>query len=324
MKLTTVIKKLTVISILITSIINASSITKIDNIHFLIPGGTGGGWDSTARSVGEVLLKTNLVNNVSFENISGFGGGKAVSYIIENFKKENNTLMVNSTPIVIRTLQNYFPQSFRDLTLVASIIADYQVLAVRKDSPLKNWNDILIKFKKNPRNLKIGGGSSRGSMDHLVSAQIFKAAGYDPKLVKYIPYDAGGNAFDGLLSGEIDILSTGLGEVIEKYRTGKVRIIAVTSTKPVKGVEDIPTFKSLGINMSFANWRGFFAAPGMEEKQVDNFLIILKKMYTTSQWKEMRKKNGWSDLFKPKEEFRVFLEEQEKSISSLMKEMGFL
>ncbi|RXJ65365.1 tripartite tricarboxylate transporter substrate-binding protein [Halarcobacter ebronensis] len=324
MKLITILKKLSVACMFATNIINASNTNTIDNIHFLIPGGIGGGWDSTARSVGEVLLKAKLANSVSFENMSGYGGGKALSYLIETLKKQNNTMMINSTPIVIKSLQNYFPQSFRDLTLIASIIADYQVLAVREDSSLKSWNDIVIKFKKNPRKLKIGGGSSRGSLDHIVSAQIFKAAGYDPKLVKYISYDAGGKAFNALISGEIDVLSTGLGEVLEKYRLGKVKIIAVTSLEPIKGIEDIPTFKSLGVDMSFANWRGFFAAPGMSEKQVDKFANILKEMYDTTQWKEVRKKNGWSDLYQPKKEFRQFLEEQEKSISSLMKELGFL
>lgn len=298
--------------------------TQINKIDFLIPGGPGGGWDSTARNVGKVLETTKLVNSVSYKNISGNGGGTAISYLIDNAVVGKNILMVNSTPIVIRSLQKVFPQSFRDLTLIASIIADYQVLAVNTNSPLKDWNDILEKFKKNPRDLKIGGGSIRGSMDHIVSAQIFKSAGFNPNQVKYIAYDAGGKAFQALLDNKIDVLSTGLGEVLEKHKNQEVRIIAVTSDKPLKDDKTIPTFKSLGIDITFANWRGFFAAPGIDKKRIKDLNNMLKKMYESTQWEEIRRKNGWSNLYKPTNEFRYFLEEQEKSIDSIMKELGVL
>ena len=89
----------------------------IDAIHFLIPGGAGGGWDGTARGTGEALTKAGIVGSATFENMSGGGGGKAIGYLIENAASNHGTLMVNSTPIVIRSLTGRFPQSFRDLTI---------------------------------------------------------------------------------------------------------------------------------------------------------------------------------------------------------------
>ena len=106
-----------------------ASAADIESIHFLIPGGAGGGWDGTARGTGEALTKARIVGTASYENMSGGGGGKAIAHLIETAKKQQNTLMVNSTPIVIRSLQKVFPQSFRDLTPVAGIIGDYAALA---------------------------------------------------------------------------------------------------------------------------------------------------------------------------------------------------
>ncbi len=302
-------------------LVTASVASGVEYIHFLIPGGAGGGWDGTARGVGEALTKSGLVKKASYENMSGGGGGKAIAYLIKTAPKQKDTMMVNSTPIVIRSLQGVFPQSFRDLTLIASVIADYQVLVVRPDSKYKTWSDVLKAFRKNPGSLKIAGGSSRGSMDHLVAAQIFKAAGGDPKLVRYVPYDAGGKALAGLLTGEVDVLSTGLGEVLEKHRKGQVKIIGVTSKEPFEG---IPSFKSMGTDMYFANWRGFFGAPNLSQKRVDALNAVLKKMYSTPEWEVVRKRNGWINLYQPGEKFRKFLEDQEKTIGSLMREMGFL
>mgnify|MGYP000311689445 CR=1 FL=1 len=89
----------------------------LDELHFIIPGGAGGGWDGTARGTGEALTNAGLVGSASYENMSGGGGGVAIAYMIENADSLDNTLMVNSTPIVIRSLTGVFPQSFRDLTL---------------------------------------------------------------------------------------------------------------------------------------------------------------------------------------------------------------
>ena len=162
----------------------------VDSIHFLIPGGAGGGWDGTARGTGEALTKSGLVGSASFENMSGGGGGKAIGFLIENADSNHGTIMVNSTPIVIRSLTKVFPQSFRDLTLIAGTIGDYAAFVVNKDSPLNSFNDLLEAYKANPRDVAIGGGSVPGGMDHLVAAMAMKAAGQDPTKVKYIPYDA--------------------------------------------------------------------------------------------------------------------------------------
>ena len=73
-----------------------------ESIHFLVPGGAGGGWDSTARGVGMVLRQTGLIESASFENISGAGGGLAIARLIETAERRRNVLMVNSTWITWR------------------------------------------------------------------------------------------------------------------------------------------------------------------------------------------------------------------------------
>ncbi|HAS63947.1 MAG TPA: tripartite tricarboxylate transporter substrate-binding protein, partial [Vibrio sp.] len=101
-------------SIIAASFSFSASAADIEKIHFLIPGGAGGGWDMTARGTGDVLMKEELVENVSFQNLSGGGGGKAIAHLIETAERQEDTLMVNSTPIVVRSLTGVFPQSFRD------------------------------------------------------------------------------------------------------------------------------------------------------------------------------------------------------------------
>ena len=128
-------------------------------------------------------------------------------------------LMVNSTPIVIRSLVGRFPHNFRDLTMIAGTIGDYAALIVSKDSPYQNFSDVVAKYKEDPNSVSVGGGSVPGGMDHLVAAMAFQAAGEDPTKVKYIPYDAGGKLNAAILSGEVDVGSTGFSEAVELAKT---------------------------------------------------------------------------------------------------------
>jgi putative tricarboxylic transport membrane protein len=297
---------------------------EIEKIHFLIPGGAGGGWDGTGRGTGEALTKSGLIKTASYENMSGGGGGKAIAYMIETAKRQQDTLMVNSTPIVIRSLTKVFPQSFRDLVPIASVIADYAAFVVSADSEYTDWKQVVDAFLVDPKNIKVAGGSVRGSMDHLVAAMAFQAAGGDPKEVRYVPYDAGGKAMAGLLAGETQILSTGFGEALELSKAGTVRILAVTSDERVADAPDIPTLKELGYDATFANWRGFFGAPGLPDEKAQAYADLLKAMYDTPEWETVRARNGWVNLYKPGQEFYTFLEGQEQVIGDLMRELGFL
>lgn len=296
----------------------------LEELHFVIPGGAGGGWDGTARGTGEALTKSGLVGSASYENMSGGGGGKAIGYMIENAESLDNTLMVNSTPIVIRSLTGVFPQSFRDLKLVAGTIGDYAALVVPADGDIEDMDDLLAAYSEKGPDFAVGGGSVPGSMDHLVAAMVMKAAGEAPTDLNYIPYDAGGKAMAGMLSGEIDALSTGFSEAIALAEQGEVRILGVTAEERVPAFESAPTFMEQGIDTSFVNWRGFFAAPGTSDEKVDEYISALEAMYETDAWEEVRARNGWVNIFNPGDEFRTFLENQEKEIGDLMTELGFL
>ena len=238
----------TLLSVLFSAALLLSSTNSfaIDKLHFVIGGGAGGGWDGTARGTGEALTKAGILKSASFENMSGGGGGKALAYMINN--KPSNTILVQSTPLVLRSITRHEGYvkgsgvlSYKDVVPIAGVIGDYGAIAVAKNSPYKNFKDVVNAYKKDPSSIKMAGGSVRGSMDHLIGALAFQEAGADPNKVVYIPYDAGGKALAGLLSGETQILSTGLGEVMGAR--DQVRIIGITAPDRVGDAPEVPTLK---------------------------------------------------------------------------------
>ncbi|MBT3427124.1 MAG: tripartite tricarboxylate transporter substrate binding protein [Gammaproteobacteria bacterium] len=302
----------------------AASAEAMTKIHFLIPAGPGGGWDGTARGIGTALKESGLVESLSYENLSGGGGGRAIAKLIETAHRQENTLLINSTPIIVRSLQGIFPQSFRDLVPIASVIADYSCFAVRKDSAFMTFKDLSSQFKQSPDSIIVAGGSVRGNTDHFIIARALQLAGGDPRAVNYLSYDGGGRAMAGLLSGEASVLSTGLSEAIQMQRGGLIRILAVTAPAPLIDEPALATLKSQGIDLEFANWRGFFAAKGLRQSQYNKMENTLDKLVDTPEFEKIRARNSWARLHQTGNQFYTFLEQQEIQITHLMNTVGYL
>ena len=308
-------------------LLSATNSFAIDKIHFLIGGGAGGGWDGTARGTGEALTKAGFLKSASFENMSGGGGGKALAYLINN--PHENTLLVQSTPLVLRSITRHKGYikgtgtlSYKDVMPIAGVIGDYGAIAVAKDSPYNNFSDVVAAYKADPSSVKMAGGSVRGSMDHLIGALAFQAAGANPNDVIYVPYDAGGKALAGLLSGETQIISTGLGELMGAR--DQVKIIGITAPDRVADAPDAPTLKEQGFDVQFVNWRGFFGPKSMSGGDYYKIAKMLGDVQKTPEWEAVRKRNAWVNIYNPGKKFDEFLQKQTEEMTALMKKLGVI
>ena len=132
-------------------------------------------------------------------------------------------------------------------------------------------------------------------------------------------------ALAALLSGEIEVLSTGLGEALAQSKAGEVDILCITSDARVADAPDVPTCSEAGADGAyFVNWRGFFAAPGLPDDKADAYRAAIAAMYATPEWEAVRARNGWVEIHNPGADFVSFLENQEQIIGDLMTSMGFL
>jgi putative tricarboxylic transport membrane protein len=297
----------------------------IDRINLLVGFGVGGGFDQTARGTQEALQKSGLVSNVTVENRTGGGGSIAIAHLIETAARQQNTLMVNGTSIVVRSLNREFSQTFRDVTLVSTITAEVFGLLVAGNSAYRDISALTTALRGNPRAVRFGGGSPRGGIDHLAASKYMKQAGTDPKAMQYVAYDGGGRATAGLLGNEVQCLVMPYTESLTQIRGGQMRLLAIMNDKRIADVADVPTLTEAGVpDAVLANIRAFFMAPGMAQTRVDAFAGLIERLIATPVWEEVRARYGWNTFFRRGADAQAFFVQHERDIRALLVELGFI
>ena len=98
----------------------------------------------------------------------------------------------------------------------------------------------------------------------------------------------------------------------------------MTAERPIGSAPGIPTLVDQGFDLTFANWRGFFAHQTTSDASYDTLVQTLKAAVDSSYFDAIRKKNGWQPHFIAGEDFTTFLTEQETQIKALMETVGYL
>lgn len=303
---------------------NASDSTEaagpVKGLRILVPNSAGSGYDITARAAAKAMQDAKLTDTVEVFNSAGAGGTVGLQRLV-NEKGQDDILMQMGLGVVGAAFTNKSKATLNDTVPIAKLIEESEAIVVPKGSPYTSLDQLVAAWKANPGKVPVGGASNAGGPDHLTPMLLAKAVGVTPKDVNYVAYDGGGELLTGILGKKVAFAATGVGEVAEQAKTGDVKILAVTSAKPVEGI-DAPTLKSLGVDMEFTNWRGIVAAPGLSEAKQKEYIDLLTKMHASPQWKKTLAEQGWTDAFQTGEEFTSFLDAETERVAGVLKELG--
>ena len=292
------------------------------NIKMMIPANPGGGWDTTGRALGKALQESGVASSVTYENKGGAAGIIGLAQYANATKGDGSSLMVMGAVMLGGIITGKPPVSLDKVTPIARLTSEYNVFVVPANSPLKTMKDVVEQMKKDPGSVKWGGGS-RGSTEHIAAAMLAREVGVDAAKINYVPFRGGGEAVAAILGGNVTVGGSGYSEFQQYIETGKMRPIAVTSPKRLKGI-DIPTMIEQGYNVDIGNWRGVYAPAGITAAQRKALTDMVLKATKSKSWAESLDKNNWTPAWMANPEFDDFVDREFASLRATMVKSGMI
>ncbi len=305
----------------LTALLATSAAAQME-LKLIAPAAPGGGWDQTARAMQQALTGEKLTRSVQVINVPGAGGTVGLAQFINSAKGDGNQLMVNGFVMVGAILLNKSPVTLDQVTPIARLTEETQVMVVPANSPYKTAKDLADAVKKDVARVTFAGGSA-GGVDHIMAALFVASAGADASKVNYIPYSGGGESLAAILGGKVTAGISGYGEYEGQIKSGKLRAIGVTAPQRLPGV-DVPTFKEQGIDLVLTNWRSVVAPPGITAAQRQALVGLVEKMVTSASWKELLKQKGWGDAYLAGDGFAAFLKQEQARVREVLRSVGLV
>ncbi|MGY4309411.1 putative tricarboxylic transport membrane protein [Bradyrhizobium sp. USDA 4369] len=291
-------------------------------LKVMAPAAPGGGWDQTARAMQQAFVASGVARSVQVTNVAGAGGTVGIAQFVNGAKGDGNQLMVNGFVMVGALAMNKSPVTLEQVTPIARLTEEIQVIVVPANSPIKTAQDLAAALKADIAKVTFAGGSA-GGVDHVMAALFAGTVGADAKKVNYIPFSGGGESLAAILGGKVTAGISGLSEYDGQIKSGKLRAIGVSSENRIPGV-DIPTFKEQGIDLVLANWRSVVAPPAITPEQKKTLADAVEKMVKSDAWKDILKQKGWDDAYLPGDAFAEFLKKENIRVTDVLKSVGLV
>lgn len=296
----------------------ATAVSAQPALKMMIPANPGGGWDQTGRGLAAAMQSARLVSSVQFDNKGGAAGAIGLAQFVNAAKGDPNAVMMGGMVMVGGLHLQKSPVNLTMVTPIARLTSEWEVIVVPAASPHKSMSDLVKAFKENPGKVSWGGGSAGGT-DHILIGLIARAVGVEPAKVNYVAFKGGGEAVAAIIGGHVTAGVSGLGEFAEQIKGGKMRALAVSSPGKTDGIASL---KEQHIDVELGNWRGIFAAPGISPQQRDALVKLVKDATETPAWKATLEKQGWTPVFLGGDDYKKFLDEDNKRVGAIIDSLG--
>jgi putative tricarboxylic transport membrane protein len=291
-------------------------------LKIMAPANPGGGWDQTARSMQQALVQSGIAKGVQVTNVGGAGGSVGIAQFVNTAKGDGNQLMVNGFVMVGALAMNKSPITLDQVTPIARLTEEIQVIVVPANSPIKEAKDLAAALKADIAKVTFAGGSA-GGIDHIMAAMFAGAIGADATKVNYVPFSGGGESLAAILGGKVTAGISGYSEYEGQIKAGKLRAIGITAAERRPGI-DVPTFKEQGVDLVLTNWRSVVAAPGITPDQKKVLADAVDKMVKSPAWQEVLKQKGWDNAYLSGDAFADFLKKENVRVIDVLKSIGLV
>jgi tripartite-type tricarboxylate transporter receptor subunit TctC len=230
-------------------------------VTLLVPFPPGGSTDLIARTLSP-KLQEKFKGTFVVENKAGAGGTIGAT-AAKRAAPDGYTIFVSSLgPFVIgpHLIKNPGYDPLKDFDYITVAVQAPNVLAVPASSPHKSLADVIAYKKANPGKMTFASAGN-GTSDHLTAELFWQETGTTGV---HIPYKGGAPAMSDLLGAQVDATFMNINTGLNNIKAGKLRALAITSTKRSPLLPDVPTMEESGIKgVTVYSWQAVAAPKGL-------------------------------------------------------------
>lgn len=293
---------------------------RAQSLTIVAPAAPGGGWDQTARALQRALVSVEPGAAVQVENVPGAAGTIGLARFASSERGRAESLLVTGLVMVSGIVAQQSVVSLADVTPIARLTGEYEVIVVPAASPHRTLVDLLKAFRATPRAVSWGGGSAGGT-DDLLARLVAETIAVPPSSVNYVAFSGGGEALAALLGGQVTAGVSGLGEFAPSIESGQLRALAVSSPGRLPGL-DAPTLREAGVPLDLANWRAVVAPPGLSDVAADGLRRRVQRVVASPAWRDTLTRTGWTDLYLDGPPFRQFLLAEQSRVEAVLRRLA--
>ncbi|HET7880337.1 MAG TPA: tripartite tricarboxylate transporter substrate binding protein [Acetobacteraceae bacterium] len=301
----------------------AASWTPTRPIELVVPSAAGGGLDTTARVLQRMLHELKLTDQaVNVINKPGGSGAIGILYCNQH-KGDGHYVCTQSPGLLTNELVGTSTIGLKDVTPVAQLVDEEIIFTVGVDSPFKSGKELAAKLGSNPESVSIAMSSAPGGHSHIAAALVAKAAGGEPRKLKTVFFNGGGECATALMGGHVMVTVTPASSILGPLAAGKVQVIAQAGAKRLPGVlSDVPTWQEQGIDVVFSAWRALTGPIGMTAAQLAWWDPVLAQLTRSDDWTKYVQQNEWSADYRDSADTKRFFTSERERLASIISELG--
>ncbi|MBC7781121.1 MAG: tripartite tricarboxylate transporter substrate binding protein [Proteobacteria bacterium] len=287
-------------------------------IRMIVPFAPGGGTDIIGRQFA-ARLSESLGQTVAVDNRAGAGGNVGAE-IAAKSAPDGYTVMFTTNSIAVNV--SLYPKLnynlFADLQPVAFLASAPLTLVTHPLVPVKTAKELAALSKKRKGGLNFGSNGT-GTTSHL-SGELFKiTAGVD---LTHIPFKGAGAVIASLLGGEVDMGFVASISALPHIRSGKLRVLAVTTPREAAALPGVPTMGSSFPGFDTDIWYGSWLPTGTAKPVTDRWVDELRKVHAHPDVRAAFDRDGAEAIFMPPAEFTAYLKKEVAKYALLVKQSG--
>ena len=289
-------------------------------VRFVVPYPPGGPLDTVARLLGQ-KVSASIKHPVVIDNVPGAGGNIGAG-VVARAAPDGYTILMGAvaTHAINPTLYSTIPYNAeKDFLAVTQVASTPNVLVVNNAIEANSVAEFIKLAKSKPGKLNFGSGST-GSAGHL-AGELFKTmAGVD---MAHIPYKGAAGAMQDLIGGRVDLMFDNLASSLSQVKGGRVRALAVTTSKRTKLAPELPTIAESGLpGFDISTWFGIFVPAGTPRPVVDRLHAEFTRALAAPDVREKMLALGAEPVGSTPEQFTAYVKAEAAKYAKLVRTSG--